>query len=299
MMVPMQPAEFRKTIWKHYAARGRHTLPWRRTKNPYHILVSEIMLQQTQVDRVIPKYRSFLKRFPSFKALARAPLRDVLLEWKGLGYNRRGLNLKRLAEIVIRDYKGKLPNNRGELVKLPGIGPYTAGAVMTFAWNSPETFIETNIRSVYIHHFEKKLLPSAPARRSLGEGGSRLRKSAVEGIRDTHILELIESDMRNVLRQKKDPRHWYYALMDYGSYLKKTVGNVSKKSSTYTKQTTFKGSTRELRAQVLHEIATHEGITTSQLAKTLGKKPALLLPIVNALTHDGFILKKRSTLSNK
>lgn len=144
--------KFVKTVWEHYQRHGRRSLPWRRTKNPYYILVSEIMLQQTQVDRVIPKYTSFLKQF-TVKRLSEASLGDVLREWQGLGYNRRAKLLHQCAIQIGNEYKGKFPKTHAELMKLPGIGHYTAGAIMAFAYNSPVPIIETNIRTVFIHHF--------------------------------------------------------------------------------------------------------------------------------------------------
>lgn len=129
-------------------ARHRRDLPWRRTRDPYKILVSEIMLQQTQVDRVIPKYREFLKRFPTFHALAAARPREVILAWSGLGYNRRALNLHKTAQDVVMRHRGKLPADREELLKLKGIGPYTVGAILAFAFKRDETALDTNIRRV-------------------------------------------------------------------------------------------------------------------------------------------------------
>jgi A/G-specific adenine glycosylase len=150
---PTQIKAFQAQIWAFYGVSGRKNLPWRATKNPYNIVVSEIMLQQTQVSRVLEKYPEFLGAFPTVESLAKAPLSDVLRVWQGMGYNRRGLALKRMAEKVVTDFKGKIPRERHELESLPGIGVYTAGAVRAFAFNEPEVFIETNIRRIYIHHF--------------------------------------------------------------------------------------------------------------------------------------------------
>lgn len=272
----MNHQRFKDIVWNYYRAHGRNTLPWRRTKNPYRILVSEIMLQQTQVDRVIQKYRLFLKKFPSFKALAQAPLRDVLLEWKGLGYNRRGLNLKRLAQIIVTEHAGKLPHNRETLMKLPGIGPYTAGAIMAFVWNTPETFIETNIRTAYIHHFFSK------ATKQRGD----------KTVSDAELMPLIEKTL-----DTKNPREWYYALMDYGSHLKKTVGNISKKSSTYTKQSKFEGSRRQLRALILHEVALHESLTKRQLARKIKENIETVESVVAELANDRFISVHKNNIT--
>jgi A/G-specific adenine glycosylase len=176
--------------------------------------VSEIMLQQTQVARVLPKYKEWIKQFPTFRALSRAKLKDVLALWHGLGYNRRALCLKRTAEIVAARYKGMLPATREEMTALPGIGNYTAGAILAFAHNVPYPIIETNIRTVYIHLFFKD--------------------------RDT-------IDTKNV-------REWYWALMDYGAMLKERYGNANIKSAHYKKQSQFKGSMRALRAAILREV---------------------------------------------
>ncbi len=145
-------SRFHKTIYDHYKKYGR-SLPWRKTNDPYKILVSEIMLQQTQVDRVIPKYERWLKMFPNFPTLAKAPLKKILTKWQGLGYNRRAIHLKKLAEIIVSKHSGKLPSSIEELDSLPGIGPHTAGSIAAFAFNKPTIFIETNIRSVFIHYF--------------------------------------------------------------------------------------------------------------------------------------------------
>src|SRR6185312_9536719 len=223
----MNLVSFKHTVWKFYRAHGRGHLPWRQTREPYKILVSEIMLQQTQVERVIPKYKSFLKKFPTARALAKATNKDVLLEWQGLGYNRRALALKRAAEAVVSDFGGKFPQTLEELLTLPGVGRATAGDLLAFAFNKPAIVIETNIRTVFIHHFlrDKKNIP------------------------DKQILELIEKTL-----DKKRPREWYYALMDYGAHLKKTLGNNATRSKHYKKQSTFKGSNRELRSHILKLI---------------------------------------------
>jgi A/G-specific adenine glycosylase len=227
-------AKFQKTIYDYYA-KNKRSFPWRETKDPYKILVSEIMLQQTQTDRVVTKYNEWLKHFPTFKMLAEAPLQKVLTHWQGLGYNRRALNLKRAAEVVTRDYKGKLPDDYEKILDLPGIGPYTAGAVMAFAFNKPFPIIETNIRTVYIHFFFR-------APRSLGEVGS-------DSIYDKEILTLVEKTL-----DTKCPREWYYALMDYGVMLKKTLGNLNTRSRHYNKQSKFEGSNRQIRSAIVKAI---------------------------------------------
>ncbi|HNS65921.1 MAG TPA: A/G-specific adenine glycosylase, partial [Candidatus Woesebacteria bacterium] len=174
------------TIW--YQKYGRHTLPWRLTTDPYAILVSELMLQQTQVSRVIPKYKVFLKRFPNLKSLKSSSLADVLIFWQGLGYNRRAKYLWQLAKTT-----QILPSSQVELEKLPGIGPYTASAICAFAFNQPTPMIETNIRSVFLYHF----FPDQ------------------KNVSDRDLVPLVSSAV-----DQSNPRRWYWALMDYGSYLK-------------------------------------------------------------------------------
>lgn len=245
--------DFQKTVWDFYTANKR-SLPWRPEKalvNPAHtlspqwqykILVSEIMLQQTQVDRVIPLYTKWLKQFPTFTALAHAPQKEVLLAWQGLGYNRRALNLKRCAEKIVSDHKGRLPNDPTLLQQLPGIGPYTAGALMAFVFNSPLPLIETNVRTVYFHHFFKN-------------------KKIVS---DAELLKKVTATL-----DEKNPREWYYALMDYGSYLKRAGFGYNAKSKHYTKQSKFKGSSRELRAHILRDVLAHHPTTLPAITKRL------------------------------
>lgn len=227
--------KFVEVVWGYYKDSGRGSLPWRKTKNPYKILVSEIMLQQTQVDRVIPKYKAFLKLFPTVEALAASSLGEVLIAWQGLGYNRRAKMLHACAQVVVAQYQGKFPKNLESLKSLPGIGPYTAGAVLAFAFNTSVPIIETNIRSVYLHHFFKEQTD----------------------VLDSEIVRYIVLTL-----DTENPREWYYALMDYGSYLKKEFGNPNSKSAHYTKQSAFKGSDRQIRGSILRMLS--KGASTRQ-----------------------------------
>ncbi|MBY0310333.1 A/G-specific adenine glycosylase [Patescibacteria group bacterium] len=220
-------AHFASVVWKYYAEKGRHDLPWRKSHHPYHVLVSEMMLQQTQVERVIPKYQTFLKTFPTVKALAEAPLADVLTLWQGLGYNRRAGYLHKAAQAIVSDHKGRFPKDRAALLSLPGVGSYTASALMAFAYNAPVVLIETNVRTVFIYHFFNNR----------------------SGIKDASILKLVE---RTLPSQRS--RDWYAALMDYGTYLKRTVGNLNAKSSSYKKQTRFVGSARQVRGAIMRTL---------------------------------------------
>lgn len=228
-----------------YKKSGRSHLPWRKTRDPYKILVSELMLQQTQVSRVIPKYESFLRRFPTFSALAKAPLLDVLKEWQGLGYNRRAKFLHQTAKIITLEYKGKFPKEVSEIEKLPGIGHYTARAVSTFAFNKPEVFIETNIRTVFTHFYYR--------------GQSSVK------VDDKEILLLIE---KNFKKSKMEPRDFYAALMDYGSHLKASGVRINNRSKHYVKQSKFEGSTRQKRAALLRD-ALKAGANERELEKLL------------------------------
>ena len=181
-----------------------------------------------QVERVIPKYREFLSMFPSPRVLASASLGEVLRAWQGLGYNRRAQMLHKSAKVITKKFRGRTPKSYDALRSLPGIGPDTAGAVMAFAYNIPAVFIETNIRSVYLHHF---FYDSTD-------------------VNDVEIFRLIERTL-----DRENPREWYYALMDYGVFLKKTIGNQNSRSRHYTKQSTFKNSDRQIRGAILHLLA--------------------------------------------
>lgn len=260
-MIP-RTKTFQTAIWKHYKVHGR-SLPWRKTRDPYKILVSEVMLQQTQVERVKGYYAEFLKKFPNMKALADAKLSDVLLSWKGLGYNRRAVNLKRCAEEIVKSGK-KFPRTFDELIALPGIGQSTAGAIMNFAYGVATPFIETNIRSVYLHFF----FP--------GES------------------EVSDVCLMGTIRQTQDtnnPREWYYALYDYGVFLKKTVGNQNKRSKHYKKQSTFKGSNRELRAKILFYVLERKKVTTKKIAKALDSSEEAVKKNLDTFVKEGVLVE--------
>ncbi len=268
----MQMDAFIKTIWDYYKKFGRD-LPWRHNTTTYRVVVSEIMLQQTQASRVVKKFDSFMKKFPTWKALAQASTAEVLKEWQGLGYNRRGLNLQRLAQTV----KGKLPNTYTQLLELPGVGPNTAGSILAFAWNLPHPFIETNIRSVFIHFFFKN---------SKGK------------VHDKKLMPLIEAALQDT-RNQKNPREWYYALMDYGCYLKQTEVNPSRRSKHYIKQSTFKGSNRELRSHILKLILKNP-INEKDIVKAFpDKKSEAVLKNISDLEKEGFIEMKKDVYKIK
>jgi A/G-specific adenine glycosylase len=220
------------------------------------------MLQQTQTDRVIPKYEAFLKKFPDFPTLAQASLAEVLQMWQGLGYNRRAKYLKQCAEVVVKDHAGKLPMLINELKQLPGIGDYTAAAVAVFAFNRPVAVIETNIRSVYLHHF----FPDE------------------DEVSDQQLIALIEQTVDQI-----NPREWYYALMDYGVYLKKTYGNANRRSKHYTKQSTFEGSDRQIRGKILKLLLTDD-MTGQELDRHI--QDERLGSILGKLAGEGMVREK-------
>jgi len=230
-------AEFRNLVYSEYKKNGR-TFPWRENLDPWGILVSELMLQQTQTERVVPYWKRWMEKWPSPSTLAKASLEEVLREWSGLGYNRRGKYLKESAVIIERDFGGIVPCVPETLVKLPGIGPYTAGAIACFAYNYPSVFIETNIRSVMLHFF-------FPDR---------------EGISDSEIIPLIKETLDN-----KDPRKWYWALMDYGAILKKTNTNPNRRSVHYGRQSAFSGSFRQIRGSLIRVLVARGPATAEEL----------------------------------
>lgn len=230
-----------KKIWQWYKTHPVH-LPWRTTRDPYAILVSEVMLQQTQIPRVLMKYPLFLKRFPTIKHLARANLSSVLLAWRGMGYNRRALYLKKTAEEIQKKYAGNLPSDEASLRSLPGIGPYTARAIRCFAFGLCEPFIETNIRRVIIHEF-------------FPDGNK---------VSDTVILEVLAA-----IQPKTKTREWYYALMDYGRDALKGTPNANRRSKHYTKQSRFEGSMRYIRAKIISYLIANKKATAEELFLSL------------------------------
>lgn len=223
---------FQTKVLDFYAANAR-SMPWRLPDinghyDPYKILVSEIMLQQTQVARVVPKYLEFLDQFPSVQNLANANLGDVLMAWSGLGYNRRAKYLWEAARGIVAQFDGVVPTTLDELKTLPGVGTNTAGAIIAYAYNSPVVFIETNIRTVYIYCFYKN----------------------DASVSDKTIYSAVE-----VTLPKTQIRDWYYALMDYGAYIKASEGNFSTSARSYKKQAAFVGSSRQLRGIILRVLA--------------------------------------------
>ncbi len=259
--------KFVATVLTFYKENGRHQLPWRQTRDPYAILVSEMMLQQTQVDRVIPKYEAFLAKYPTIQKLSKASLADVLTLWQGLGYNRRAKMLLSCAQVIVALHKGVFPKTEETLGTLPGIGPYTAKAVLAFAFNTPVALIETNVRAVFLHHFFKD----------------------ESEISDAQLVRYIVLTCDN-----QNPREWYYALMDYGSYIKKEFGNPNTKSKHYTKQSSFKGSDRQIRGTVIRLLTKKPGTRKTLHTELSSFEDIRIDAQVENLIQEGMIVKIQS-----
>ncbi len=270
--LPPTTREFRRVVWGFYKTQGRHELPWRQTQDPYRILVSEVMLQQTQVERVIPYYTKFLKKFPTVRTLAKASLSEVLILWQGLGYNRRAKMLHLAAKEVVEKYKGQFPEGVDTLESLPGIGPYTARAIAAFAYNQDVVFIETNLRTVITHHFFRD----------------------TDLVEDKEIMKILADLFPNSKKEGQTSREWYAALMDYGSYLKRSGVRINSKSKTYTKQSKFAGSDRQVRGIILKAL-TESTMTKMQLFKLLTEERKTQIETqLKKLEGEGFVLRKRA-----
>ncbi|MCF6159444.1 MAG: A/G-specific adenine glycosylase [wastewater metagenome] len=256
--------KFQEMIYGYYRNHKR-ILPWRNIQNPYHILVSEIMLQQTQVQRVAGKYEQFISKFPDFSALAGAPLKMVLKEWQGLGYNRRAIVLKQIAREVTERFGGDLPSSVETLETFPGIGRATASAIAAFAFQKPVVFIETNIRRVFIHVFFHDKID----------------------IKDTEILPFIEKTL-----DTSNPRDWYYALMDYGVMLKKGHENPNRRSAHYQKQSPFPGSNRQVRGMILKMLTNESSLSEQKILQKLAICPEKLRDNLLQLEKEGFVKRK-------
>lgn len=252
-------------------------LPWRSTHDPYKIWLSEVMLQQTQVPRVLARWDAWLERFPTVAELAAADDAEVLEAWQGMGYNRRALALHRTAVTVARERYGSFPHEVEALLGLPGIGPSTAAGIRAFAFDLPGVYIETNVRAVFIH----ELFPSA------------------EKVPDAAIVPLVRATCPG---PNRDVRGWYWALLDYGAWLKHQVANPTRRSGSYARQSRFEGSNRQKRAEVVRILLASrdsgEPLTTDQVAGRLdavelaaGRPPvgiAATRKLLVALEREGF-----------
>ncbi|MEX0849622.1 MAG: A/G-specific adenine glycosylase [Candidatus Dependentiae bacterium] len=260
--------EFQNFIWQFYKQYGR-PFAWRNVENSYYILVSEIMLQQTQTYRVEPKFEQFIAAFPDIQTLAQADLRDVLGVWQGLGYNRRGKALWQNAQRVVDEFKGVLPDDPDVLQTFTHIGPNTAASITAFAFNKPVVFIETNIRAVFLHSFFKDQ----------------------EKIKDAQLMPLIAQTL-----DVNNAREWYYALMDYGVHLKKSLPNPSRKSAHHAVQSKFQGSDRQIRGKIIKKIVEVQSINKDELIMFLGKESERYERILNALVAEQMVLEKNNQI---
>lgn len=290
-----------RTMVRAEGVRLYRDLPWRNVRDPYAVWISEVMLQQTQVPRVLARWEAWLDRFPDVRSLAAAPTAQVLEAWQGMGYNRRALALKAAAEAVVRERDGVFPRDARALTELPGIGPATAQGIRSFAYDLPGVYLETNVRTVFLHHMfpdvpavpDRELVPlvartcpAAPA----GEGEGEDEDEAAAG---SHAVPQDADDT---------PRAWYYALLDYGAHLKKTIPNPSRRSKSYARQSRFEGSRRQKRAAIVRMLLEAQvggaGLTVEMLRERLsasearaGRGPvdgALVGDLLLELAHEGF-----------
>lgn len=235
-------------------------MPWREDTRPYYVLVSELMLQQTQVPRVVPKFEAFIAAFPDEIALAAASLADVLKLWQGLGYNRRAKFLHQAAQMIVNEYGGQFPENEAHILRLPGVGKNTAGAILAYAFNQPAIYVETNVRTVYIHHFFAD-------------------NFAVD---DKEIIELLEATIN-----RDNPRAFYQALMDYGSWLKGQGVRNTIQSRHYKKQPPLQGSVREVRGQIITQLSRGDA-NEAELRRLVGADERFDVAFAG-LVRDGLI----------
>jgi len=257
----LQYANFRRKLLRFYKQHGRD-LPWRKTTDPYRVTVAELMLQQTQVERVVPKYEAWIKKWPSWRALAKADNRELLTIWSGLGYNRRALFLGKMAKAIVHEYDGEMPRDLKELEKLPGIGRYTARAILIFAYNEPLVTIDTNIRRVLLSEF---------------------------GLPDNTPVAKIE-ELAEQLLPKRRSRDWHNALMDYSRLmLPKRLPGIRSGN----RQTTFEGSLRQIRGEIVRQLTERKSVAVHTIAAKLRRTEGDVIAAAEALAKDGVIELKR------
>ena len=279
-MPPSKPSRRRlgrEALREWYAPR-RRAYPWRGSHDPYAVLVSEVMLQQTQAGRVVPAFRSFLRRFPTVRTLAAAARRDVVLEWGRLGYNRRAVRLSEAARAIVRDHGGRIPRDPATLRELPGVGPYTAAAVASLGFGEPVAAIDTNVRRVV-------------ARVHLGVDGHEAPARQVWALADAWL-------------DRDDPITWNQALMDLGRVVCRPTplcdacplarmcrfrlaGSVAARG--HPRQGPFEGSTRQVRGAVVRALRSHPALTRTRLADETGFAPERIEAAVGTLATDGLV----------
>lgn len=265
-------AAFRTRVLDHYREHGRSGMPWRETRDPYRVWVSEVMLQQTQVSRVLPRYEAWLEQFPTVDALAAAPLEVVLESWQGLGYNRRAVALKRAAEEISSRYGCHVPDDEAALLALPGIGPATAAGILVFAFDRPARYLETNVRAAFLHEFF----------------------ADSDDVPDREIVPLLDLALPDP--SHADPRTWYYALMDWGAHLKRTQPNPSRRSRHHARQSAFEGSHRQKRARMLRAVLASPGLALEDLAQVLDVDAVSARELAEELCAEGFLALRNGRL---
>jgi A/G-specific adenine glycosylase len=253
----MSDSDFIDYIWQKGAELYR-PMPWRDDTRPYYVLVSELMLQQTQVPRVIPKFTAFVAAFPDEFALAQASLADVLVLWQGLGYNRRAKYLHEAAKQIVP--RGAFPDSEADLLALPGVGKNTAAAIMAYSFNHPSVFVETNIRTVYLHHFF----------------------ADEDEVDDKEIIQKLSATI-----DREHPREFYWALMDYGASLKNQGVRNIRQSRHYRKQSPLAGSLREMRGRIIKVLA--EGNTTVKNLMVRAEADERFEPALDGLVSEGLV----------
>ena len=280
-MPPSKPSRRRlgrEALRKWYAPR-RRAYPWRGSHDPYPVLVSEVMLQRTQAGRVVPAFRSFLRRFPTVRTLAAAPRRDVVREWGGLGYNRRAVRLSEAARAIVRDHGGLIPRDPSVLRELPGVGPYTAAAVASLGFGEPVAVVDTNVRRVVV-------------RVHVGIDGHEMPAKQVWALADAWL-------------DRDDPITWNQAVMDLGREVCRPnprcdvcpiarvcrfrlAGSIAARGPR--RQGAFEGSTRQVRGAVVRALRSHSSLTRTRLADETGFPPERIDAAVGTLTAEGLIV---------
>ncbi|MFC1686996.1 Fe-S cluster assembly protein HesB [Patescibacteria group bacterium] len=260
-----QIQSLRRKILRFYRLHGRN-LPFRKTTDPYKITVAEIMLQQTQVDRVVPKYKAWIKKWSNWQKLSKTSNKQLLRMWSGLGYNRRALNLGKLAKTVVNNFNGKLAANPKTLQTLPGIGPYTANAILIFAYNKPLVTIDTNIRRVILYEL---------------------------GLPASTSMKNVEKLAWQLLPEKRS-RDWHNALMDYSRLV---LPNKIKRLPALTKQSKFEGSVRQIRGEIVRQLTTKPFITIKQITRSLKRTKQDVFKAVKTLEKDGMVKLDKSRIT--
>ncbi len=255
---------FRQLIWDYYREAGR-SFPWRERHDAYGVLVSEMMLQQTQTQRVLPKYEAWMETFPTWEALADAAFLDVAVAWQGLGYNRRAKALHQIAKQVV---ESGFPQDEAGIRALPQVGPSTTAAIGAFCHGSKQLYLETNVRRVLLYFFFE----------------------GVPEVRDKELYALLE----DLIADEDNPREWYYALMDYGVLLAAHVANPNRRSRHYAKQSKFEGSLRQLRGLLLRICAEEGAKSYDELVEHIDRSTEDIDAALDALCKEGMLVEREN-----